>query len=67
MPTQQEQIAALRADQPLWRQLAAESGPDRYVELGPTGEQLLDADLTSHLHEEHIEPLRAWLDRVGRR
>jgi hypothetical protein len=163
MRTQGEQIMALRADQELWRRLAAEVGPERYAEPGPMGEwsfgdmaghlsgwrertidrvlalgrgepeptppwgvepegedevdkvnewireqhvgrspeqlvadydgsydrliealeavppdvqtavapwagqPLVEVDFTGHLHEEHLEPVRAWLDRVGRR
>jgi hypothetical protein len=28
-----------------------------------TGEPLVDVDFTSHLHDEHVAPVRAWLDR----
>jgi hypothetical protein len=48
MPTQAEQIAALRADQLFWRALAAEVGPARYAEPGPMGEWSF-ADMAGHL------------------
>jgi hypothetical protein len=101
MRTQAEQIAAIRADQKVWRALAAEVGPARYAEpgrvAGPddqplvadydgsydrliealeglpahlqsatvpwTGEPLVDVDFTGHLRDEHVAPVRAWLDR----
>ena len=28
-----------------------------------TGEPLVDVDFTGHLHDEHVAPVRAWLDR----
>jgi hypothetical protein len=48
MRTRAEQIAAIRADQQLWRDLAAEVGPDRYAEPGPMGEWSF-GDLAGHL------------------
>ena len=27
------------------------------------GEPLVEVDFTEHLHDEHVEPVRAWLDR----
>jgi uncharacterized protein YggL (DUF469 family) len=27
-----------------------------------TGEPLVEVDFTGHLHEEHVAPVRAWLD-----
>jgi uncharacterized protein (TIGR03083 family) len=48
MRTRAEQVAALRADQQLWRDLAAEVGPDRYREPGPMGEWTF-ADMAGHL------------------
>jgi hypothetical protein len=30
-----------------------------------TGEPLVEVDFTEHLHDEHVEPVRAWLDRGG--
>lgn len=48
MQTKAEQIAAIRADQQFWRDLAAEVGPDRYVEPGPMGEWSF-GDMAGHL------------------
>jgi len=48
MRTKAEQIAALRADQQFWRDLAAEVGPDRYAEPGPMGDWTF-ADMAGHL------------------
>jgi uncharacterized protein (TIGR03083 family) len=48
MRTKAEQIAAIRADQQFWRDLAAEVGPDRYDESGPMGEWTF-GDLAGHL------------------
>ncbi len=48
MQTRDEQTAAIRADQRLWRDLAAEVGPDRYAEPGPMGEWSF-GDLAGHL------------------
>ena len=48
MRTKAEQIAAIRADQQFWRDLAAEVGPDRYAEAGPMGEWTF-ADMAGHL------------------
>jgi hypothetical protein len=28
-------------------------------------EPLVDVDFTAHLHEEHVGPVRAWLDRAS--
>jgi hypothetical protein len=30
------------------------------------GEPLVEVDFTEHLHDEHVEPVRAWLDRGQR-
>jgi len=38
MGSKAEQLAAIRADQEFWRNLAAEGGPGRYAEPGPMGE-----------------------------
>jgi hypothetical protein len=48
MRTRAEQIAAIRADQQVWRDLAAEVGPDRYGEPGPMGEWTF-GDMAGHL------------------
>ena len=48
MRTRQEQIAAIRADQQFWRDLAAEVTPARYTEPGPMGEWSL-GDMAGHL------------------
>ena len=48
MRTRDEQIAAIRADQQFWRDLAAEVGPDRYAEPGPMGEWSF-GDMAGHL------------------
>jgi hypothetical protein len=48
MRSRSEQIAAIRADQQIWRDLAAEVGPDRYTEPGPMGEWTF-GDLAGHL------------------
>ena len=48
MRTRSEQIAAIRADQQLWRDLAAEVTPARYAEPGPMGEWSF-ADMAGHL------------------
>jgi mycothiol maleylpyruvate isomerase-like protein len=48
MRTRAEQIAAIRADQQFWRDLAAEVGPDRYGEPGPMGEWSF-GDMAGHL------------------
>lgn len=48
MRTRAEQIAAIRADQQFWRDLAAEVGPDRYAEPGPMGEWSF-GDMAGHL------------------
>jgi hypothetical protein len=55
MRTKAEQLAAIRADQRFWRQLAAEVGPDRYAEPGPMGEWSF-GDLAGHL--------AGWRDRT---
>jgi Mycothiol maleylpyruvate isomerase N-terminal domain len=46
--TRDEQIAAIRADQQFWRDLAAEVGPARYAEPGPMGEWSF-GDMAGHL------------------
>jgi hypothetical protein len=48
MRTRDQQIAAIRADQQFWRDLAAEVGPDRYAEPGPMGEWSF-GDMAGHL------------------
>jgi len=48
MRTRAEQIAAIRADQQFWRDLAAEVGPDRYAEPGPMGKWSF-GDMAGHL------------------
>ena len=48
MRTRAEQIAAIRADQQLWRDLAAEVTPARYAEPGPMGEWSF-GDMAGHL------------------
>ena len=48
MRTRAEQIAAIKADQQFWRDLAAEVGPDRYAEPGPMGEWSF-GDMAGHL------------------
>lgn len=48
MRTRAEQIAAIRADQRFWRDLAAEVGPDRYAEPGPMGDWSF-GDMAGHL------------------
>jgi hypothetical protein len=48
MRTRGEQIAAIRADQQFWRDLAAEVGPDRYSVPGPMGEWSF-GDMAGHL------------------
>jgi hypothetical protein len=48
MRTRAEQVAAIQADQQLWRDLAAEVGPDRYGEPGPMGEWSF-GDMAGHL------------------
>jgi Mycothiol maleylpyruvate isomerase N-terminal domain len=48
MRTRAEQIAAIRADQQFWRELAAEVGSDRYAEPGPMGEWSF-GDMAGHL------------------
>ena len=48
MRTKVEQIATIRADQQLWRDLAAEVGADRLAEPGPMGEWSF-GDLAGHL------------------
>jgi uncharacterized protein (TIGR03083 family) len=48
MRTRAEQIAGIRADQQLWRDLAAEVTPARYAEPGPMGEWSF-GDLAGHL------------------
>jgi hypothetical protein len=48
MRTRAEQIAAIRADQQFWRDLAAEVGPNRYAEPGPMGEWSF-GDVAGHL------------------
>jgi hypothetical protein len=48
MRTRAEQIAALRADQQFWRDLAAEVRPERYAEPGPMGAWSF-GDMAGHL------------------
>jgi Mycothiol maleylpyruvate isomerase N-terminal domain len=48
MRTKAELLAAIRADQRFWRDLAAEVGPDRYAEPGPMGEWTF-GDMAGHL------------------
>ena len=48
MRTKAEQIAAIRADQQFWRDLAAEVGAERYAEPGPMGEWSF-GDMAGHL------------------
>jgi hypothetical protein len=48
MRTRAEQLAAIRADQQFWRDLAAEVGPDRFAEPGPMGEWSF-GDMAGHL------------------
>lgn len=48
MRTKAEQIAAIRTDQQLWRDLAAEVSPARYAEPGPMGDWSF-ADMAGHL------------------
>ena len=48
MRTRDEQIAAIRADQQFWRNLAADVGSDRYDEPGPMGEWTF-GDMAGHL------------------
>jgi len=48
MSTKAEQLAAIRADQQFWRDLAAEVGPERYAEPGPMGEWSF-GDMAGHL------------------
>jgi hypothetical protein len=45
MRTKAEAVAALRADQQFWRDLAARVGPDRYAEPGPMGQWTFGADV----------------------
>jgi uncharacterized protein (TIGR03083 family) len=47
-------IAALEAVPPERRTAVAEW----------VGEPLVDVDFTGHLHDEHVEPVRAWLERA---
>ena len=48
MRTKAEQVAAIRADQQFWRDLAAEVGPARYAEPGAMGDWTF-ADMAGHL------------------
>ena len=48
MGTKSEQLAAIRADQRFWRDLAAEVGSDRYAEPGPMGDWSF-GDMAGHL------------------
>jgi hypothetical protein len=48
MRTKAEQIAAIRADQQFWRDVAAEVGRDRYAEPGPMGAWTF-GDMAGHL------------------
>jgi hypothetical protein len=47
---------------------ALEAVPARLqvAEVPWAGQPLVEVDFTGHLHDEHVEPVRAWLDRVGR-
>jgi hypothetical protein len=37
---------------------------DRQTEVVEwAGQPLVEIDFTGHLHDEHVEPVRAWLDR----
>ena len=55
MRTKAELLAAIRADQRFWRDLAAEVGPDRYAEPGPMGAWTF-GDMAGHL--------AGWRDRT---
>lgn len=48
MRTKAEALAALKADQQFWRDLAAEVGPGRYAEPGPMGDWTF-GDMAGHL------------------
>jgi hypothetical protein len=48
MSTKADAVAAIRADQQFWRDLAAEVGPKRYAEPGPMGEWTF-GDMAGHL------------------
>jgi hypothetical protein len=48
MRTKDEQIAAIRADQQFWRDLAGEVGADRYAESGPMGKWTF-GDMAAHM------------------
>jgi hypothetical protein len=48
MRTKAEAVAALRADQQFWRDLAERVGPDRYAEPGPMGAWSF-GDMAGHL------------------
>jgi hypothetical protein len=48
MQTREDQIAAIRADQQFWRELASEVGAERYGEPGPMGEWTF-GDMAGHL------------------
>ena len=56
MRSRAEQLGAVRADQQLWRDLAAEVGPDRYGEPGPMGEWSF-GDMAGHLLGWHNRTL----------
>ena len=58
MRTRAEQVAAIKADQQFWRELAAEVGPDRYDEPGAMGEWTF-GDVAGHLV--------GWRDRTIKR
>jgi hypothetical protein len=64
MRTRAEQIAAIRADQQFWRDLAAEVGADRFTEPGPMGEWTF-GDLAGHLLGWRNRTLRR-LDALSR-
>lgn len=48
MRTKAEQLAGIKADQQLWRDLASEVGPDRYDHPGPMGDWSF-GDMAGHL------------------
>jgi hypothetical protein len=45
---------------------ALEAVPARLqvAEVPWAGQPLVDVDFTGHLHDEHVEPVRAWLERA---
>jgi hypothetical protein len=64
MRTKAEQVAAIRADQQFWRDLAAEVESDRYAEPGPMGEWSF-GDMAGHLLGWRNRTI-ARLDAAGR-